>query len=77
MANASSGAGGGTSKGQASTLSTFVADDPHAMASLINGSGLHPHGFNASHANSHTILHKTRTPPADISSPNYFVEVPS
>jgi hypothetical protein len=31
------------------------------MASLINGSGLHPHGFNASHANSHAILHKTRT----------------
>ena len=61
VANASSGAGGGTGKGQASTLFTFVADDPHAMASLINGSGLHPHGFNASHANSHAILHKTRT----------------
>jgi hypothetical protein len=68
VANASSGAGGGTGKGQASTLFTFVADDPHAMASLINGSGLHPHGFNASHANSHAILHKTRTPLAKIVS---------
>ena len=75
MANASSGAGGGTSKGQASTLSTFVADDPHAMASLINGSGLHPHGFNASHANSHAILHKTRTRPIAIGQSNWPVEL--
>jgi hypothetical protein len=46
VANASSGAGGGTGKGQASTLSTFVADDPHSNGFTDQWLRLTPHGFN-------------------------------
>ena len=75
VANASSGAGGGTGKrGQASTLSTLSGRKTMDI-SRINGSinDLHENGL----LRLLVPVGGRATPPADISSPNYFVEVPS
>jgi hypothetical protein len=64
--------GGGTGKGQASTLSTLSL---HEDISRINGSinDLHENGL----LRPLVPVGGRATPPADISSPSCFVEVPS
>ena len=72
VANASSGAGGGTGKGQASTLSTLSGRKTMDI-SRINGSinDLHENGL----LRLLVPVGGRATPPADISSPSCFVEV--